>query len=233
MKTIVLILMLAVAFNFMLKETFRKLKSVVVVAAAAGLFVALMWPYAIEQNTSQVDAWLSNPELMLDTSVVLTLEVLLQMAFCILYVRLHTTGLVSRKVMWAYRVLRWFPGIMIFMVMYSMLVQAIFMLPGADFASVAYVLAAIVFVLIPAGSFILRKLLPEEDIRIELLFMSNIAVALMAVIGTVNGSASAAGTDNVDPVATGSTLLLLFAGMIVGLLGFYIKRKFIISNHKN
>ena len=94
-------------------------------------------------------------------------------------------------------------------------------------------MAAIVFVLIPAGSFILRKLLPEEDIRIELLFMSNIAVAMMAVIGTVNGSASAAGTDNVDPVATGSTLLLLFAGMIVGLLGFYIKRKFIISNHKN
>ena len=90
MHSLVLVLMVLVCFNFMLKQTWHKKWSVAAHALAAALFTGFMWPFAIEQSRSQIDEWLSNPALMLDTSVIITVEVILQMAFCLLCV--HLTG---------------------------------------------------------------------------------------------------------------------------------------------
>ena len=78
MDTIVLILILLTAFNFLLKQTFWKPVAVGAAAGIATIFVILMWPYAIEQSKTQIADWLSDNQLMLDTSVVLTLEIVLQ-----------------------------------------------------------------------------------------------------------------------------------------------------------
>ena len=94
METIVLVLMILVCFSFMLKQSFRKLLSVGVIALVAALFTGLMWPVAIEQSRSQIEAWLANPQLMLDTSVVLSVEVALQMAFCIMAVNITYNSLI-------------------------------------------------------------------------------------------------------------------------------------------
>ena len=50
METVVFVLMILVCFNFMLKQTYRKLRSVLVISVICALFVGLMWPYAIEQS---------------------------------------------------------------------------------------------------------------------------------------------------------------------------------------
>lgn len=81
METIVVVLMILVCFNFMMKQTFRKRGSVAAIAVVAALFVGLMCPYAIQQSKTQIADWLADAQLMLDTSVVLTVEVALQMAF--------------------------------------------------------------------------------------------------------------------------------------------------------
>ena len=78
METVVLVLMILVCFNFMLKQTYRKLRSVLAISVICALFVGLMWSYAIEQSKTQIADWLANPALMLDTSVVLSVEVVLQ-----------------------------------------------------------------------------------------------------------------------------------------------------------
>ena len=78
METVVFVLMILVCFNFMLKQTYRKLRSVLVISVICALFVGLMWPYAIEQSKTQIADWLANPALMLDTSVVLSVEVVLR-----------------------------------------------------------------------------------------------------------------------------------------------------------
>ena len=57
--------------------SFRKRGSVAAIAVVATLFVGLMWPYAIQQSKTQIADWLANVQLMLDTSVVLTVEVAL------------------------------------------------------------------------------------------------------------------------------------------------------------
>ena len=68
MDTVVLVLMLLTAFNFLLKQTFWKLIAVGIIAAICAVFAGLMWPYAIEQSKTQIANWLSNQPLMLDTS---------------------------------------------------------------------------------------------------------------------------------------------------------------------
>ena len=119
METVVVVLMILVCFNFMMKQTFRKRGSVAAIAVVATLFVGLMWPYAIQQSKTQIADWLANVQLMLDTSVVLTVEVALQMAFCMLAVHVLTTGPVKKRTLWAYRALRWFPGILISYLLFS------------------------------------------------------------------------------------------------------------------
>ena len=59
MDTVVLVLMLLTAFNFLLKQTFWKLIAVGIITAICAVFAGLMWPYAIEQSKTQIANWLS------------------------------------------------------------------------------------------------------------------------------------------------------------------------------
>ena len=210
MDTIVLILILLTAFNFLLKQTFWKPIAVGVTAAIAAVFVILVWPYAIEQSKTQIADWLSDNQLMLDTSVVLTLEIVLQMAFCLLAVHVANFSPVKRRMMWAYRVLYWFPGVLIFPVLFFGLTQAIFSFPGVSFKLIAWLFGLFVFVVIPVGRWLVRWLLPEEELRLELFFLTNALVAILGIIATVNGRTAVDGVSDVDWSAlTGCIILFL------------------------
>lgn len=230
METVVLVMMILVCFNYMLKQTYRKIYSVLLSAAVCALFVGLMWPYAIEQSKSQISDWLADSTLMLDIAVILTLEVAIQMSFCILSAHMQTSGKVKQITIWVYRILRWFPGVLIFPVLFSLLVSAIFALPGVSFSLVAWVLAAIVFFVIPLGSWIIRWLLPEKEIRLELFFLANALIAILGVIATVNGQTAVAGISEVDWSALGGIVVLLILGLAAGAIVYRIKLKRIIKN---
>lgn len=218
METVVVVLMILVCFNFMLKQTYRKQWSVATVAVVCALFVGLVRPYAIEQSKTQIADWLANPALMLDTSVILSLEVVLQMAFCMLAAHVLTTGPIKKRTLWAYRALRWFPGILIFPVLFSGLVYLIFSFPGVSFSLIAWSMAGGVLVLIPAGTLFLRWLLPEKELRLELLFLTNALTAILGIIATVNGRTAVAGISEVDWSALGGLIGLLILGGLIGLI---------------
>ena len=122
MDTVVLVLMLLTAFNFLLKQTFWKLIAVGIITAICAVFAGLMWPYAIEQSKTQIANWLSNQPLMLDTSVLLSVEVCIQMAYAMLAVHVANDYPVKPRMILMYRFLRWFPGLLIFPVLFSGLV---------------------------------------------------------------------------------------------------------------
>lgn len=190
MNTVVLVLMLLTAFNFLLKQTFWKSVAVGIIALVCALFAGLMWPYAIEQSKTQIADWLGNTALMLDTSVVLTIEVSLQMAYAMLAVHVANDYPVKRRTLLTYRLLRWFPGLLIFPVLFSGLVYLVFAFPGTSFTTVAWSYAALVLVAIPAGRWLLLYLLPEKDLRLELFFLTNALVAILGIVATVNGRTS-------------------------------------------
>ena len=230
MENVVLVMMILVCFNYILKQTYRKAYSIAFSAIVCALFVGLMWPYAIEQSKSQISDWLANSALMLDIAVILTLEVAVQMAFCVLSAHIQTSGKVKPITIWVYRVLRWFPGVLIFPVLFSLLVSAIFALPGVSFSLIAWVLAAIVFIVIPLAAWGVKWLLPEKEIRLELLFLSNALIAILGVIATVNGQTAVAGISDVDWKALGGVVSLLICGFALGIIAYRIKLKRITKN---
>lgn len=230
MESVVLVMMILVCFNYILKQTYRKVYSIAFSAIVCALFVGLMWPYAIEQSKSQISDWLANSALMLDIAVILTLEVAVQMAFCVLSAHIQTSGKVKPITIWVYRVLRWFPGVLIFPVLFSLLVSAIFALPGVSFSLIAWVLATIVFIVIPLATWGVKWLLPEKEIRLELLFLSNALIAILGVIATVNGQTAVAGISDVDWKALVGVVSLLICGLALGIIAYRIKLKRITKN---
>lgn len=225
METVVTVMMALVCFNYLLKQTFRKLRSVALSAVVCALFAGTAWPWAVEQSKTQIADWLADAALMRDLAVVLTLEVALQMAFCLLAARIRTSGAVRPRTLWTYRLLRWFPGLLIFPVLFYGLVAAVFALPGVPFPRVAWSLAGVLLLLVPAGAWAVGRLLPEKEIRLELLFLSDALLAVLGVVATVNGRTAVAGTGEVDWSAAGGVLLLVAAGCAAGAVVYALKRK--------
>ena len=218
MDTIVLILILLTAFNFLLKQTFWKPVAVGAAAGIATIFVILLWPYAIEQSKTQIADWLSDNQLMLYTSVVLTLEIVVQMAFCLLAVHVANYSPVKNRMMVAYRLSYWFPGVLIIPVLFFGLTQAIFSFPGVSFKLIAWLFGLFVFVVIPLGRWLIKWLLPEEDLRLELFFLTNALVAILGIIATVNGRTAVEGVGDVDWSALTGCVVLFLVGAIACLL---------------
>ncbi|EPT33061.1 hypothetical protein [Phocaeicola abscessus] len=225
METLVFVLMVLVCFNFLLKQTDCPYGITFAVAVACALFTGLIWPYAITQSKTQIASWLENPSLMLDTAVVLSIDVIVQMVYCILYVYVHIDRSRNKKKIWIYKILKLYPGLLIFPVLFSTLVSLIFSMPGKSFPLIAWSLAAIVLVIIPAGRMLLKKLLPEEELRIELLFLLNAAAAIIGTIATVNGRTAVEGNTSVNIGALSGILILVLTGISAG----YLLRRYRIS----
>ena len=216
MHSLVVILMILVCFNFIIKQTWHKRWSVLAQAAVAGIFTGAIWPLAVKQSRSQIEVWLSDPQLMLDTAVVVSIEVILQLAFCLLAARLMTSGRLKRSTVFAYKVLRWFPGVLIFAVLFSLTVFIIFSFPGVPFPVVSWGTGAAVSVIIIAGAWGLKKLFPDKETRLELFFLSNVTVAIVSVIATVNGQTAVSGVESVDYASLAGVLVLVAAVSLFG-----------------
>lgn len=225
MKTVVLVLMLLTAFNFLMKQTFWKVIAVGIIAAICAVFAGLMWPFAIEQSKAQIANWLGNQPLMLDTSVILSIEVRLQMAYAMLAVHVANDYPVKPRTIVMYRFLRWFPGLLIFPVIFSGLVYLIFAFPGTSFQTIAWSYAAFILIAIPSGRYLLIYLLPEKELRLELFFLTNALVAILGIVATVNGKTSAAGISEIDWKALLGVIVIAMAGAVLGLIWWNIRSK--------
>ena len=225
MDTVVLVLMLLTAFNFLLKQTFWKAIAVCIIAAICAAFAGLMWPYAIEQSKSQIANWLGNQPLMLDTSVILSIEVCIQMAYAMLAVHVANDYPVKPRTIVMYRFLRWFPGLLIFPVIFSGLVFLIFAFPGISFQTIAWSYAAFIPVVILCGRYLLLYLLPEKELRLELFFLTNALVAILGIVATVNGKTSAAGISEIDWKALSGVTAIALGGAALGFVWWNIRSR--------
>ena len=197
-------------------------------ALVAAFGVGFSWPLAIEQSKTQIADWLSNPALMADTAVLLTIEVALQMAFCVVEATYGAqTDLPWRKKL-LLNALRCFPGLLFFVVLFSLLVTLIFALPGVSFPLIAWSLGGAVLLLVPALVWLLRKLMPETDLRLELLFLINALMAGLGIVATVNGSTTVDGFDSVRWDALVGLLGMTLAFAVVG----FALRKIIRRKHE-
>jgi hypothetical protein len=225
METVVLIIMMMVGFSFVLKLTYHHLFGVIATCAVVAVFVGTTWQFAIEQSQTQISDWLADTNLMLDISVLLTADVVIGMAFCLLQAQKFNGDKMSRAVTVVYHVLKYIPGLLIFPTMFGLLVYAIFALTGADFATVAWSMAAVVFVAAIALCYGMKYLLPETEVRLELSFMVNALIAILGVVATVNGRTAVAGVSSVDRQSLAGVLALLIIGATAGFIVYNRKIK--------
>lgn len=225
METIVIMLMLLVCFTFAIKSTFLHPVEVLLVSVFAALFAGFMWKTAITQSKAQISSWLSDSALMLNTAVILSVEVLAQIAFAFLSASIDGNGVtpIRKHTMITYHILRLFPGILVFAVIFSALTYLIFSLPGANFRLVAWGFGGALLLIIPLCRFVMLRLIPEKDLRTEVFFIANLFVAAVGVIATVNGTTAVAGTNEVNIGALFGVLGITLVCASVGILFFFKK----------
>ncbi len=225
METLLIVMMVLVCFSFVLKQTFHGVKEVMVMAVILAFFVGMAWTFAIEQSKTQIAAWISDTKLMLDMAVLMSVDVSLTIFFCIVHVDIKTAEKVSKLKFYTYIFLKYFPGLLIFPVLFAVLVSLIFFFPGASFQLIAWGLAVVVFVLMPLTIYGLRWLLPERSIRLELLFLVDVLLALMGVVGTVNGGTAVEGISEVDVKSLLAVIGTVLAGMAIGYVYYSVRTK--------
>ncbi len=69
---------------------------------------------------------------------------------------------------------------------------------------------------IPLLSAGLRWLIPEREIRLEMIFMVSLITGALGVVATVNGRTIAVGTDHVEWGALACVAAILLAGLVTG-----------------
>ena len=227
METLVLVMMILVCFSFVLKQTFHEVKEIMIISVLIAFFVGMAWPFAIEQSKTQIAAWIADQKLMLNMAVLLSIDVALTMLFCVYHVDIKTAEHVSRKKWISFIFLKYFPGLLVFPVLFSLLVELIFMLPGMSFELLSWMLAIALLLLTPLLTYGLRWLLPERPIRLELLFLVEVLLGLMGIIGTVNGRTAVAGFNSFDAMALLGVVAIVVVGMAlgVGIYGIKMKRE--------
>lgn len=226
MRAVIVVVMVLVCINYLLKLTYyRRLYMLLISSVVSALFVGLSLPFAIEQSASEISHWLSDTALMLNIAVILTVNVIVQMAFCFLHAQIHCCESPRRINMLLYHIMLLVPDLLIFPVLFYILVTAVFSLPGVSFQLVAWTLAAMVFIVIPIATYLIKWVLPEKSIRIELLFLSNALIAVLGITASVNGRTAAEGVSCIDGSALSSICMLAAIGSAIGFIMHRIKLK--------
>lgn len=225
METLVITIMLLVALGFVVKLSFHSPAGIAVTAVAAALFVGLSWEAAISQSSARISGWLEQPDLMLDTSVLLTIDVAMQFAFCLLKAKQTSGAALSKTERISLTALQWIPGLLIFPVLFMLLVSVIFSMTGHGFATLAWTTAGVLLLAVPLMAFSIRMLLPDAESRMELIFLINALIAITGIIATVNGRTAVAGTSQVEAAPLAGIIAIMGAGTTIGLLIYRYKAR--------
>lgn len=219
MEYIVLVLIMFIVFNSLLKLSFLTWWQSALFSVLSAAFIIAVSPFASGQSKTQLAAWLQNPQIMQNVAVLITLESVVVFAFAFMQLR-HVLG--TRVKSYLMLPLKLYPGFLIFPVLFYLLAQLFFALPGTNFTTTTYVLAGGVFVFIPLLSWGLTKLVPEEELRLEVLFIVNLFVCIIGLITTVNGETAYAAVEQPLNVKALSIAIGIFSVLFAG--GYFFRK---------
>ncbi|HPX59810.1 MAG TPA: hypothetical protein PLL02_05200 [Bacteroidales bacterium] len=216
MEYIISVLILFILLNVLLKLSFWRWWQVALFSALLGLFVLLVTTYAAEQSKAEITAWLSTPAIMQNVAVLITLETVVFVGFAFMRLRQTLGTKVKKYLMLPLNV---YPGLLLLPVLYFVLAQLFYALPGVSFNTISYGLAIAVFILFPLLSWGFTKLLPEEDLRLEILFIVNLIVCMIGLITTVNGETAYAPVERTFNIKAILFAVALF--LVLFIIGYF------------
>lgn len=210
MVIIIDILILFIVVNCLLKLSFWRGWQAAVFGVLCALFIVATYPYAILQSKTQLADYLENTAALKNMAVLVTLETVVCFAYCIAVLQ----G--ARRQRWWMRLLKWYPSLLFFPVLFYLQTELIFGLPGMDFPTISYLFAGAIVVLVPLLRRFFRILLLGE-MRLEIHFLVSLFVCIIGLLTTVTGNVTyAAVRDPLNWKALGSAfglfLILFLAG---------------------
>lgn len=214
MEQIILILMLFIAINCTFKLSLWRWWQVGIYGLTIAIFAILAYPYAIQQSKTQIADYLQNKEALQNMAVIITLESAVCFGFCVTYLR----GLYGKKNPWWAKLLWWYPSLLLFPVVFYCLTEAIFTFVGIPFTTIAYVVAAAAFVTILVLSSVVKYLVPEKDLRLEIHFLVSLFVCILGLLTTVNGETVYAAVD--EPFNWNAAVLALSLFVALFVVGY-------------
>lgn len=167
---------------FSLKQTFGGKVQTAVWAVVCGIATICFGNLAISLSKAEILALINNTSLMKDLAVIICLETALHIAFCIMAVRAEAEKGHGKNFKFVFTVLKWFPGVTIFPAAFFLLTALIFSIPGTDFDAIRYTVGGAIMLVLPAQSYSAAKILPEKDIRTELLFITSTLLAMASIL---------------------------------------------------
>ena len=227
MELIIQILMLFIIINCIIKLSFWKPWQAAVFGLICAVFIIWSCQYAILQSKMQLADYLKNIKIMQDSAVLITIESAICFTFCFAALR----NMFGKKIKRWVQPLYWYPSLLLFPVLFYILTQIIFAMPGTSFTAISYLLAAGVLIALPALSYLVRCLYPEKELRLEVYFLVSLFVCIIGLITTVNGNVTYAAVEEPLNIKALLLSLSLFAGAF--LIGYvWNKVKWIIRQQK-
>jgi hypothetical protein len=228
MELVIQLLMLFIFVNSILKLSFWKWWQSAVFGLLGGLFIMAIYPAATLQSKTQLADYLANVKVMQDMAVLVTLEASVCFTYCFLISKKLFGGKLSR---WG-KIVQWYVSLLLFPVLFVVLTQTIYALPGAGFKTISYSLAVLVTVFFPLLSYWAKKLIPEVGFRVEVHFLTSLFVCILGLIATVNGNVVYAAVD--EPFDFRALLLSVSLFAFLFLAGYtWNNYKWIIIQRKN
>ncbi|MDR2121938.1 MAG: hypothetical protein LBP34_02320 [Flavobacteriaceae bacterium] len=204
-----------IVINCAIKLSFWKWWHTGIFGIICGIFVFLTYPYATQQSKTQITDFLTNEGIMQDTAVLVTVE----SAICFAFGFAALLELFGKKKKKWIRLLFWYPGLLLFLVLFYGLTQTMFYFTGTDFSVIAYTFALISVIMFPLLSYLVKKLVPETELRLEIHFLVSLIVCVLGLMTTVDGKIIYRASEK--PLNYQYILLFLGIFLILFLTGFY------------
>jgi hypothetical protein len=183
MEYVIHLLAIFIAINFLLKAGFYSRRGILAVAAGCALFTWLVTPWMTEQSKTVMAAFFASRAQMLNLSVCVTLEAALMIAFCFdCFAEMRTRNTVFKQAVTLF--LKLYPGLLAGGVICYALALLLFSFPGMDFGSLSWIAALAVFLTVGLGSPLLRRLIGDRALHLEVLFIVNIFIVILSIIAT-------------------------------------------------
>ena len=184
MEQIIYVLLLFIFLNCVMKLSLWQWWQRIIYSLVLGGFAYWSMDYAMLHSKTRIADYLQKTAVLQNMAIIVTIESVFCLAFTLTY--LQNDDHTIRNKWWA-KVLFWYPGLLMFPLVFYLLTQTLFAAVGVDFSLTAWLFAGAVVLLLPLIAEGFRFLLPERDHRVEVHLLLSLFICILGLIATENG----------------------------------------------
>lgn len=231
MELIIDVLMLFVLLACLFKLSLWRWWQQVAYGLLLAAFAAWSVRYAVEQSKTQIADYLQNVDALQTMAILVTIESAVGIAYALAWLGGEEAR--GRGAALVRRLLRWYPSLLMFPVVFYLLTQTVFAATGVPFATTAWLFAGGIAVLVPLLSQVVRSLLPDEESRVEIYLLLVVAVCILGLLSTQHGRmVYAAQEAPIDWPALLLTLSLFLLMALAGYAAYRLRHRYRIGGRK-